>query len=168
MKYFIISFAIISSINLFSQEDGIARYLDKYIQEDEFEHTYVSNRMFSAILKNDASDLTPGVKESLKAIKGMRQLYSKKDGKKHFDAFTQIFESKGYENVLFVKKTNDRISMYLKNENKSDAELIMIMQQNNLIQITGFYGQISLEKMAQLSKELNIEGAEYIPQAKKK
>lgn len=168
MKYlfFILSLGLYCSA--FSQEDALAKNLNKYIQSDDFEHAYVSNRMFHAILKTDANELTPNVRDLLKDIKGMRQLSTQKEGRKYFDEFSQLFESRGFENVLSLKRGNGRINMYLKNENKPDGELILAIQQGNSVSLTSFIGSINLEKMASLSKALNIEGAEYIPQAKKK
>jgi hypothetical protein len=142
--------------------------MSKYIQSEDFEHTYVSNRMFNAILKSNANEIAPNVRELMKDIKGMRQISTKKDHKKYFDEFAQTFESKGFQNVLAIRRGNDRINMYLKNENKSDGELIMLIQESNSFNLTSFNGNINLDNMSTISKALNIKGAEYIPQARKK
>jgi hypothetical protein len=156
------------STAVFAQEDGVAKHLSSFIRNDQFEHTYVSNRMLSAILKSNATELTPDVRDLLKDIKGMRQLSTSASRKKHFDEFATTFESKGYENILSIRKGNDEVKMFLRNENKSDGELIMVILDAQHCGVTSFYGQINLDNMSRLSKAMNIKGAEYIPQARKK
>jgi hypothetical protein len=164
--FILLALTIISTIN--AQEDAVAKYMANYILSEDFEHTYVSNRMFSAILKSNANEIAPNVRELLKDIKGMRQLNTKKDTKKYFDEVAQTLEKKGFENVLSIRRGNERVHMYLKNENKSDGELIMLIQESNSFNLTGFNGNINLDNMSTISKALNIKGAEYIPQARKK
>lgn len=164
--FIILALSIISNAN--AQEDAVAKYMSNYIQNENFEHTYVSNRMFNAILKSNASEISPNIRELMKDIKGMRQLSTKKDNKKYFDEFAQTLEKKGFENVLSIRRGNERVHMYLKNENKSDGELIMLIQEANSFNLTGFNGNINLDNMSTISKALNIKGAEYIQQARKK
>jgi len=163
---FILSFLFLAAA--FSQEDAVAKYFAKYIQDDQFEHAYISNRMFSAVLKSNTAEINPRARDLMKDIKGMRMLGAKADGKKYFDEFSKLFESKGFETVLNIKKPGERVNMYIKNEDKPDGELIMIILTENQCKMTSFNGKINLDNMAVISKSLNIQGAEYLEQAKKK
>lgn len=169
MRAFLILFTLICiAFPCLSQEDGIAKHFGKYISQSNFEHTYVSNRMLSAILKSNANDLNPNSKDLMKEIKGMRQLSTRVQGKKFFEEFTQSLSSQGYENILQMRKGNGGVQMFLKNENRPNGELIIILLEGDYCTMTGFNGNINLENMTALSKSLNVKGAEFIPQAKKK
>jgi hypothetical protein len=166
LSIFILSICFLSG--LYSQEDAVVKYFAKYIQDDQFEHAYISNRMFNAVLKSNTNEINPKARDLMKDIKGMRMLGSKTDGKKYFDEFSKLIESKGFETVLNIKKPGERVNMYIKNEDKPDGELIMVIQTENQCKLTSFNGKVNLDNMAIISRSLNIQGAEYLEQAKKK
>lgn len=157
-----------TALTLTAQEDGIVRYFSKQIHNDQFEHAYISPRMISAVSKMDVKDMDAESKATIKDLKGMRILSTKSGGKKWYEDAVKSLDTKGYETVMSARKKSENVQIYLKNEDKPDGELIMVLNQNEACTMTSFHGKINLDKIAKLARSLNIGGSEYLENMKKK
>ena len=158
---------LISNLTLNAQEDGIAKFFNKQINDDKFSHTFISPRMISAVVKMDINDMDDEMKSIVKDLKGMRILSTDKESKKNFDDFMKVLDSKGYETIVFSRKPAESVKIYLKDENKPNGELIMLFFRNETCSMTSIHGNINLDRIAKLSRQLNIKGAEYLENIKR-
>jgi len=160
--------AFLTSAIVNAQEDGIAKFFSSQINDDKFSHSYISPRMISAVVKMDIEDMDDELKTIIKDLKGMRILSSSKDGKKHFDEFVKILDTKGYETIVSTRRPAESVKIYLKNEDKPDGEILMVFFANDACAMTSINGNINLDRIAKLSRQLNIKGAEYLENVKRK
>jgi hypothetical protein len=169
MKSFLLLtlFSFISFFSIHAQEDGIVKYFSNQINDSNFNHAYISPRMISAVIKMDISELDEEMKSIIKDLKGMRILSSQKDGKKHFDDFVKILDTKGYETIVSTRKPAESVRIYLKNEDKPDGEILMVFFSNDACSMTAINGKVNLDRIAKLSRQLNIKGAEYLQNMKR-
>ena len=170
MKPFtVVVFFFFSIIGItYAQEDGIAKYFESQINNEKFTHSYVSPRMISAVIKMDVEDMDDEMKSIVKDLNGMRILSSQNEGKKHFADFVKLLDTKGYETIVFTRKPAESVKIYLKNEDKPDGEILMVFYSNDVCSMTSINGNINLDRIAKLSRQLNIKGAEYLENVKRK
>jgi len=166
--FFTLMIAAISTLNFINaQEDGIAKFFANQINDDRFSHSYISPRMISAVVKMDIEDMDDELKAIVKDLRGMRILSSSKDGKKHFDDFVKVLDTKGYEIIVSTRKPAESVKIYLKNEDKPDGEILMVFYSKDACAMTSINGNINLDRIAKLSRQLNIKGAEYLENVKR-
>jgi hypothetical protein len=150
-----------------AQEDGIAKYFESQINNENFSHSYISPRMISAVIKMDIEDMDDEMKAIIKDLKGMRILSSQDEGRKHFAEFVKLLDTKGYETIVSSRKPAESVKIYLKNEDKPDGEILMVFFSNDVCSMTSINGRINLDRIAKLSRQLNIKGAEYLENVKR-
>lgn len=151
-----------------AQNDAIVTYFSSEMENDLFKHAYISPRMINAVVKMDVEDMDEDIRMIVKDLKGMRILSSDKDGKNQYSRFIKELDSQPYEVIVSSRTPAESVKIYLKNEGQPDGELIMVYQTNETCSITSISGLLDLEKIAKLSRQLNIKGAEFLEDVNRK
>jgi len=156
----------------FGQADAISEYFDKYLEDERFTVVYVSGKMFSMLSKLDSDDEEyDDFKEVTEKLKGLRILISDEDAYDLYrEAKSKINTKKEYELLMTVRtKKGNRVEFVVKETGNRIDELLLISggKEHDFV-LMSFVGDIDLDKIAQLSDAIEMEGMEDLKELKKR
>ena len=167
MKWFL-SFAIsFLFLPLFSQEDAVVTHFDDYLSDAEFKSVYISPRMLDVIVTRDSEKMDPEVISLIKKLKGLRSL--KREGQSGLELYKEgikKLKAANYEELMTLKENGEQIRFYTKGATKTVEELTLIVGGPNRFLILTMVGDIDINAVAKLSKNLNVQGAGYLDKVK--
>jgi hypothetical protein len=167
MKWFL-SFAIsLLFLPLFSQEDAIAKHFDQYLSDASFKSVYVSPKMFDVIATSDIEKMDPEVKALIKNLRGLRVLQREgQSGVALFKEANKKLTAAKYDELMTLNENNEQIRFYTMGPGKKVQELLLMVAGPNRFLMLTMVGDIDLNAVAKLSKNLNLQGADYLDKVK--
>ena len=168
MKYLIpIITMLLLSISVQAQNDAIAKYFDKYLDDENFTVVYVSGKMFDMIAKIDIEELhdeeAQAVMDIAKDIKGLRVLVTDVNPKQYYSEARKLVNSNdGYEVLLTVRDKGDNVNFWIKETSNVIEELFLLVGGEDEFVLVSFLGKLDLNKIAQLADKIDVEGAEHL------
>ncbi len=167
MRLIALAAGLMMSLGLQAQSDAIARYFDKYMNDDRFTVVFVSPKMFDMVSKMDLQTGDPQAQAALDIIKdlqGLRILTTEVTPLKFFQEAKDMLPGKGYEVLMTVRdnKSGDNVEFLVKEAGDKIHELLLLVGSSDEFVMLSFTGAIDLKKIGELSKVLNVEGAEHL------
>lgn len=152
---------------LFGQEDAIATHFSKYLQDERFKTVYVSPKMFDVIATSDIEQMDPDVKALIKNIRGLRviQMEGQSGVTLYQDAGKKLTAAK-YDELMTLKENGEQIRFFTLGPGKKVQELLLMVGGPNRFLMLTMVGDIDLNAVAKLSKNLNLQGAGYLDKVK--
>lgn len=167
MKWFL-SFSIsLLFLPLFSQEDAIATHFEQYVSDAQFKSAYVSPKMFDVIATSDIEKMDPEVKALIKNLRGLRVL--QREGQSGVELYKEGIKkltAAKYDELMTLKENGEQIRFYTKGPGKKVQELTLMVGGPNRFLMLTMVGDIDLNAVAKLSKNLNLQGAGYLDKVK--
>jgi hypothetical protein len=159
---------LISGSTLFAQNDAIAKFFGKYVEDSRFTVVSISPKMFR-LLSNVNWDTIPGdLKQTVSKLQSLRILSTESSPQQFYkEALTRI-DRKEYEELITVRNKNENVHFMVKEEGERIHELLMIAVDDEGFTLMSFVGDIDLDKMSRLSSSMNIKGMENLKNAKRK
>jgi hypothetical protein len=157
----------ILSLQIFGQSDAIEKYFKDYSENDQFSVVYVSPKMFQMIGKATSGVSDQEYLDIVKDLKGLRILSTENNGMKYYKEANTRINAKEYEELMTVRDRNENIRFITKESNGIISELLLLVGGSNEFVMMSFVGNINLDKIAKLSKKLDIQGAEHLDKAVK-
>lgn len=162
-------FLLAAKFNLSAQNDAITRFFEKYYEDERFTVVYISPKMFQLVSKIETNDEEwNNVREIVKDITGLRVLAadSIEDGLSFYkDALSKVPKTE-YEELLTVRDGKENVRIWVKDEGNIIEELLLLVGSPDEFVLLSFTGKIDLDKISELSKTLDVEGAEYLEKVK--
>lgn len=165
MKKLLILFVCLLSLQASAQNSVVTNFFDKYAENDDFTTVYVTGRMFSLMADiapedEDAKDLV----EAASDLKGLKILQSDKvDGKELYSDLYSKLNKGGYEDLMVIKEGKEReIKFMIKEDKKVVSELLMLSGEDTEFVLIYLYGEIDLEKIARITKNMEIDGLDQL------
>ena len=146
-------------------QDGIVRYFEKYMDNDDFTVVYFSPKMFSMVSKLAAEDEDiDEIKEVISDLKGLRILTAEKNAVKYYEEATRAFDKSDYEVLMTVRSEDDNVNFYVKDSNGGDIveELLLIVNSDEEFVLLSLVGKIDLNKISKLSEGLQVNGMQHL------
>ncbi len=167
MRLIALALCLMTGLKLQAQSDAIAQYFDKYMHDDRFTVVFISPKMFDMVSKMDLQAPEPeaqAVLEIIKDLKGLRILTTQQTPRKFFEEAKAVLPPKGYEVLMTVRDNNsgDNVEFLVKESGDRIQELLLLVGNPNEFVMLSFVGDIDLKKIGELSKVLNVEGAEHL------
>lgn len=168
MKYlFSIITVLFLAISVQAQNDAIAKYFDRYLDDENFTVVYVSGKMFSMISKIDVEELrdeeAQAIMDVAKDIKGLRVLVTEENPKQYYkEARKLINTDDGYEVLLTVRDKGDNVNFWIKETDNVIEELFLLVGGEDEFVLVSFLGKLDLNKIAQLADKIEMSGAEHL------
>jgi len=153
-----------------AQDDGITRFFNQYVDDERFTVVYVSPKMFQMVSKIEADDPDwEKVRPIVADLTGLRVLTSEEvDGVAMYkDALSKVPKDE-YEELLTVRDGEDNVRIWVKDEGNIVHELLLLVGSPDEFVLLSFTGKIDLDKISDLSKSLDVEGAQHLEKIKKK
>ena len=145
-----------------AQSDAIVQYFDKYMDDERFTTVYVSPKMFELVSKVGSSEMDDDVKDVIKDLKGLRILTTEEGSAEFYKEAKQKIDTKQFEVLMTVRDEGSNVEFLVKDQGDIIQELLLLVGGEEEFVLMSFVGNIDLNKIAKLSKTLDIEGAEHL------
>ena len=170
-KLFLLPLFLLAAFSTFAQNDAIARFFKKYEDDERFTVVYISPKMFQMIAKIETSDPDWEKARSVIAdLGGLRVLTadSVSNGLEMYkDALSRVPQNE-YEELLTVRDGDEHVRFWIKETNNTINELLLLVGEPGEFTMLSFTGKIDLNKIASLSKSLDVEGMNHLEKVKSK
>lgn len=170
-KLFLLPLFLLAAFSTFAQNDAIARFFKKYEDDERFTVVYISPKMFQMIAKIETSDPDWEKARSVIAdLGGLRVLTadSVSNGLEMYkDALSRVPQNE-YEELLTVRDGDEHVRFWIKETNNTINELLLLVGEPREFTMLSFTGKIDLNKIASLSKSLDVEGMNHLEKVKSK
>ena len=157
----------ILAVGVQAQNDAIAKYFSKYVDNGKFSHVVISGKMFSMInqIKIGADEESKAIIEALGKIKGVKVVFSREevDGKTMYKEALGLINGEGYEELMSVREEEKDIKFMIKEKNNKILELFMIIGADRDFGLLSIIGDgIDLNALYKLSKKMGMKGFEEL------
>jgi hypothetical protein len=169
-KWLILIILVMSRPVLAQQQDAISKFFSKYMEDEDFTSIYISGKMFGLIAKLPDGEDELAMKETLKNLAGLRILSSEKaNGEQLYQEFSKNLNTKGYEELMFIReKGKPEMQIMIRENAEKIEELLMLSGSDSSFFMMSLIGSIDLEQISKLSKSMEIDGLENLEKLKDK
>ena len=154
-----------------AQNDAINRFFNQYMEDERFTVVFVSPKMFSLVSKISTDDEDwEKFREVVGGLTGLRVLTSDSldSGIELYkEALSKVPKSE-YAELLTVRDGQENVRIWVKDSGNIINELLLLVGAPDEFVLLSLTGTIDLDKISELSKGLDIDGAEHLDKIKKK
>jgi hypothetical protein len=154
-----------------AQTDGISRFFNQYADDERFTVVYVSPKMFQLVSKIETDDEDWNqIREVVKDLGGLRVLTADSiaDGLALYKNALNKVPTGEYAELLTVRDGTENVRIWIKDSGNIIEELLLLVGAPDEFTLLSFTGKIDLDKISQLSKTLDIDGAKHLEKVKTK
>jgi len=168
MKYFlsVLFICTVAVTSTFAQADAISQYFDKYMDDERFTMVYVSPKMFQMLDRLAPEDVNDPdadiVLDIAKDLRGLRILTTDQNTVQFYNEFKARFDKSSYEPLMLVRDKGQDVNFLINESGDMIKELVMLVGGKDDFVLLSFTGNIDLDKVSKLSKQLNIPGGEHL------
>jgi hypothetical protein len=163
-KILVIIAVMLLGNSLFGQANAIDKYFKQYLDDERFSVVYISARMFQLFDKMsiDELDMDEGETEVFmdmaKDLRGLRILTTDENVTAFYEEAKNKINTKEYEILMTVRsKGNDNVDFLIKEEEDKISELLLLIGGDDSFALLSFVGNIDLNKVSKLAKEMEKE-----------
>jgi hypothetical protein len=157
-KIWTLAIALCLSMAVHAQNDAVSTLFQSYANDDSFTKVSISSKMFQLFTHIEGDDKEE--KEVLEAIAGLSgmKILSKNDISNGRDLYKKAVKSSSsrYEELMSVKDGDEDLTFFIREKSGKIEELLMLTGGENSFMILSLFGDIDLNKVAQLSRSLSI------------
>jgi hypothetical protein len=164
-KLILLPLFLMAALSTFAQTDAISRFFNKYQEDERFTVVYISPKLFQMISKIEVDDPDWKVaREVIADLGGLRVLTadSVEDGTAMYKEALSKVPVKEYEELLTVRDGDENVRFWIKETNNRVDELVLLVGAPTEFTLLSFTGRIDLNKIASLSKSLDVDGMKHL------
>jgi Domain of unknown function (DUF4252) len=166
-------FFLAVQFNASAQHDAITRFFNQYAEDERFTVVYVAPKLFSMVSKIETDDEDwNNIREIVKDLGGLRVLTADSiaDGLTMYKNALSKVPTGEYAELLTVRDGTENVRIWTKDTNDGSIieELLLLVGSPDSFTLLSFTGKINLDKISQLSKTLDIDGAQHLDKIKSK
>jgi Domain of unknown function (DUF4252) len=166
-------FFLAAHFNASAQGDAIMRFFNQYAEDERFTVVYVAPKLFSMVSKIETDDEDwNNIREIVKDLGGLRVLTADSiaDGLALYKSALSKIPAAEYAELLTVRDGKENVRIWTKDTNDGSIieELLLLVGSPDSFTLLSFTGKINLDKISQLSKTLDIDGAQHLDKLKSK
>jgi hypothetical protein len=153
-----------------AQADGISRFFAQYQEDERFTMVFVSPKMFDIVSKIESDDEDwERMRSVIKDLGGLRVLTADSigDGLELYKAALSKVPQNEYAELLTVRDGKENVRIWIKDTGNIIEELLLLVGAPDEFTLLSFTGKIDLDKISDLSRTLDIDGAEHLKKLKK-
>ena len=167
MKKIFLTIATIAfaSLTVFSQDNAISRYFEKYMNDDRFSMVYISPKLFDMVSRVDleSDEIDPEVMKILEELKGLNILsYDGEEARKFYNEALGTIDMNQFETLVEARDGNENVKIMAQSEGDYVKELLLLVGGDNEFVLMSFVGNLDLKKVGKLGKMLNLNGTEHL------
>jgi hypothetical protein len=154
-----------------STDNPINQIFEKYAGKDGFTSVNITKDMFDLIgdiSKEGKNEKSLGeVVEGLDGVKILTYSQEKAKSKSNFDFYNEIIKNiptSGYTTLMDVNEKNTMVKFLIKKEGKAGkiSEFLMLVSEEDEGTIIWITGELDLNKIKRLSKDMDFKGFEKL------
>lgn len=165
MKKIVLAITIMSiSITGFSQQ-VVAKYMDKYENDETFTKVSVSSKMFSLFAEMEGNEEDEQLFYNITSkLKGMKVIASEKvsNPKEMYDAAISDVEKAGFEELMTVKDAEENVKISIIEKNGTISELILVAGGKQKFAMVSLFGEIDLKEISKLASLMRVNQLKYL------
>ncbi len=165
MKYItIILFALLCcSFQATAQADVIESFFEQHEDNEDFTIVFISPKMFQMIAKLPSDDMEEEVRDVIRDLKGLRIMTTEESPLDYYKSLSKKLNFSEYEELMKIRDEETNVRIMIK-EDASDkiSELLLLVGGEEDFALISFIGNIDIQKIAQLSGTIEINGIEYL------
>jgi hypothetical protein len=168
-KFILLPLLLLVAMAMQAQNDAISRFFSKYQEDEAFTSVYVSPKMFQLIAKIETDDPDwNNFRDVLRDLGGLRVLTSDSisNGVALYNEVMSKLPVKEYEELLTVRDGQENVRFWVKESGDVIEELLLVVSEPTEFTMLSFTGRIDLQKIASLSKTLDVDGMEHLEKIK--
>ena len=168
MKYLlsILVIGLFSITSGFAQTDAIEKYFNKYMDDERFTMVYVTPRMFQMLDRLSPDDVEDKdadvILDVARDLRGLRILTTDVNTKSFYQEFKSQFDKSSYEPLMLVRDKGSDVQFLIQESGDIVKELIMLVGGSDEFVLLSFVGNIHLDKVSKLSKQLSLPGGDHL------
>lgn len=170
IKIWTIAIALCLSMAVHAQNDAVSTLFQSYANDDSFTKVSISSKMFQLFTHIEGDDKEE--KEILEAIAGLSgmKILSKNDITNGRELYKRAVKTSSahYEELMSVKDGDEDLTFFIREKAGKVEELLMLTGGENNFMILSLFGDIDLNKVAQLSRSLSIGGMDKLDKLEEK
>jgi hypothetical protein len=163
MKKLMIAIGMMMSVAAYAQ-DGIAKFIAKYQDDETFTQVKVSQKMFGLFTNlNIDKPEDKDVLDAISKIQGLTVLAKQqtRDSRALYkEALTYV--PKTYEELMSVRDKDKDMKFFIKEASGKVSDLVMVMGGNDEFALITLFGEIDLKKIGSIGKKMNIDGLDKL------
>jgi hypothetical protein len=173
MKHLLFSLLFLLAANFAAsaQNDAITRFFDQYAEDERFTVVYIAPKLFhlAAKIETDDEDWN-AIREVVKDLGGLRVLVADSiaDGVALYKSALSKVPTNEYSELLTVRDKDEHVRIWTKDSGNIIEELLLLVGKPDEFVLLSFTGKIDLDKISELSKVLDVKGAEQLEKLKNK
>lgn len=168
--FFCALFVLAGASSVRGQNDAITRFFDQYADDERFTVVYIAPKLFhlAAKIETDDEDWN-NIREIVKDLGGLRVLAadSISDGVAMYKSALSKVPANEYDELLTVRDKDENVRIWIKDSGNVIEELLLLVGKPTEFVMLSFTGKIDLDKISELSKVLDVKGAEQLGRIKK-
>lgn len=153
-----------------AQNDAIIRFFNQYMEDERFTVVSVSPKMFSLVSKISTDDEDwEKFRDVVGDLTGLRVLTSDSISNGlalYKEALSKVPAGEYYE-LLTVRDGKENVRIWIKDRGNIIDELLLLVGSPDEFVLLSLTGKIDLDRISELSKDLDIKGAEHLNKVKK-
>lgn len=145
-------------------QDAIQKYYSEYADNENFTSVVISSKMFQLFASIDPQgEDAQEFNELVKSLKGIRIVASESvsDARNAFNSAVKKLGT-NYEILMSVDEKGEKVRFFIRQEAGKTTELLMIVGGQTKLFIMSITGDIDLQKISSLSKNMNVGGVDYL------
>jgi len=152
-----------------AQDDAITKYFNKYQDDERFTMVSISPKMFQMIAQMAEEEADPETLEMLQQLKGLKILTTENDPGSFYKEAISMIDTNEYEELMTVREKDQNIQFLVKDQEGGNIvnELLLLVGGDNDFVLMSFVGKIQLDKIAQLAKNMDIDGVKHLEKLEK-
>ncbi len=171
MKHLLFSllFLVAGAFSATAQNDAITRFFNQYAEDERFTVVYIAPKLFhlAAKIETDDQDWNK-IREIVKDLGGLRVLVAEDitDGVELYKSALSKVPVGEYSELLTVRDKDEHVRIWTKDSGNIIEELLLLVGQPTEFVLLSFTGKIDLDKISELSKVLDVKGADQLEKIK--
>ncbi|MCC6460009.1 MAG: DUF4252 domain-containing protein [Saprospiraceae bacterium] len=170
-KFFLLlPLVLLLSASAGAQNDAINRFFAQYMEDERFTVVFVSPKMFNLVSKISTDDEEwEKFRGIVGDLTGLRVLTADSIGNGtalYKEALAKVPTGE-YSELLTVRDGNENVRIWTKDSGAVINELLLLVGSPDEFVLLSLTGRIDLDKISELSKDLDIEGVQHLDKVKK-
>ncbi len=169
MKNIILSLLVVFLGSSLQGQDAITKYFDQYRDDDRFTMVSINKKMFELIANIAEEEVDAELLEMLNEMQGLKILTTQDSPQSFYKEAINKINTNDYEELMTVRDKDQNIRFMVKDQNggKIVNELLLLVGGEEEFVLLSFVGKIYLNKIAQLAKNMDIDGIEHLEKLEK-
>ncbi|MFN4256693.1 MAG: DUF4252 domain-containing protein [Saprospiraceae bacterium] len=165
------AFFLLAAVAATAQTDAISRFFNQYTDDERFTVVFISPKMFQMVSKIETNDPDwEKVRDVVKDLGGLRVLTADSitNGTQLYKEALSKIPTGEYSELLSVRDGKENVRIWIKDAGNVIHELLLLVGAPDEFVMLSFTGKIDLDKISNLAKTLDVEGAEHLEKVKGK